>query len=171
MRSARAAAENPPSSKTRAKTSISPERFTSNRATVTSDRDGERHSLPPRRLLVRRREHSRQTARDAVLRRWSPDLHGEMQRKRRTRIRGIHDRLSFAFRPVIDLSLRTIRENQSVTMSVQNRQWILHGGLLLARLTDRLHESPFSQPSLCVPPPPLSTASRAGLSCRKREFA
>jgi cyclohexanone monooxygenase len=55
-----------------------------------------RDSLPASRLLVFRREHSRQTARDAVLRRWSLDIHGEMQRKRRTRVRGIRDRLSFA---------------------------------------------------------------------------
>ncbi len=59
-----------------------------------------RDSLPASRLLVFRREHSRQAARDAVLRRWSLDIHGEMQRKRRTRVRGIRDRLSFAFRPV-----------------------------------------------------------------------
>jgi hypothetical protein len=56
-----------------------------------------------------------------------------------------------------------------VTMYIQNRQWILHGGLLRARSTDRLPESPFSQPSLCVRTPPLSTASHVGLSHRKRE--
>jgi hypothetical protein len=50
-----------------------------------------------------------------------------------------------------------------VTMSIQNRQWILRGGFLRARLTDRLPESPFSQPSLCVRTPPLSTASNVGL--------
>jgi len=60
----------------------------------TSDRDRERHSLPPRRLLVSRRNHSRQIPRDADLRRRSLDIHGEMQRKRQTGVRGIQDQLS-----------------------------------------------------------------------------
>ena len=59
-----------------------------------SDRDRERHSLPPRQLLVSRRKHSRQTPRDADLRRRSLDIHGEMQRKRQTGVRGIQDQLS-----------------------------------------------------------------------------
>ena len=50
--------------------------------------------FPRAELLVSRRKHSRQTARDADLRRRSLDIHGEMQRKRRTGVRGIHDQLS-----------------------------------------------------------------------------
>jgi cation diffusion facilitator CzcD-associated flavoprotein CzcO len=58
------------------------------------DRDSERYSLPPRRLLVSRRNHSRQIPRDADLRRRSLDIHGEMRRKRQTGVRGIQDELS-----------------------------------------------------------------------------
>ena len=53
--------------------------------------------LPARRLLVSRREHSRQTARDAGLHRRPAGVHRKMQGKRRTRVRGIRDQLSSAF--------------------------------------------------------------------------
>jgi hypothetical protein len=56
-----------------------------------SARGGRHWSPSARRLLVFRRDHSRQAARDAGLLRWSAPKHGKMQRKRRTRVRGIHD--------------------------------------------------------------------------------
>jgi cation diffusion facilitator CzcD-associated flavoprotein CzcO len=100
-----------------------------------------RDSFPASGLLVFRREHSRQAARDAVLRRWSLDIYDQMQRKRRTRVRGIHDRMSFVFHPIIDFSLRTVRKNQNVTISTRSRQRILLGRFVRARLINRFPET------------------------------
>src|SRR5262249_25384544 len=114
-----------------------------------SARTGGRHSLSACRLLVFGRKHSRQAARDPVLQRWPAGIPGKMQGKRRTRVRGIRAELSFAFRPVLDHILRPTSENHSVTMSTQNRQWILNTRPS-GRLTGeefRWNEAPVPQPS------------------------
>jgi hypothetical protein len=56
--------------------------------------------------------------------------------------------LSFAFRPVLDHNLRIVRENRSVAMPLQNRQWILN-----ARPSGRLTGEEFRWNDAPIPRP------------------